>query len=239
MHLNSDELNKKYEISDASLKSKIEELKKVEYPTDKSVIVWLTKYGGFIAAMLSAESSDEVAAVIETYALPSGSARIKRESYFNISVNSYLGLYGGWDKAHRWSPGVSAPVGVALSWGTKKGGSFSIFPTLIDIGAVTAFRFKDDTSQVAKIYLREIFSPGLFLSFGIRKLPISINIGGQFAPLLGRVVAGSNDYNIKRYTRVSASLLVDIPLLNLYNRANRKTETTKSPKAAKKPKNDS
>lgn len=121
MHLNSDELNKKYEISDASLKSKIEELKKVEYPTDKSVIVWLTKYGGFIAAMLSAESSDEVAAVIETYALPSGSARIKRESYFNISVNSYLGLYGGWDKAHRWSPGVSAPVGVALSWGTKKG----------------------------------------------------------------------------------------------------------------------
>ena len=53
----------------------------------------LYKYGTFMAAVVQAKSSDDIENVIESFALPTGSARIKRESQFNVSLNAYAGLY--------------------------------------------------------------------------------------------------------------------------------------------------
>lgn len=177
-------------------------------------LILIKKYGPFLAAMLQAENSDDVAAVIEAYALPSGSARIKKNSKFNVSLNSYVGGFVGVEDATGVA-GITAPAGVGFNWGTKKKRSFSIFVSLIDIGAITAFRFEDDNSEVAPIYLREIVSPGGFLSFGFKK-PFSINLGVQRASLLTRVGSGSNEVDLEHNIRFSASFVVDIPLWNIY-----------------------
>ena len=197
------------------------------------------KYGSFMATVAQAESSDDVEAAIEAIALPTGSARIKRESAFNVSLNAYCGMFAGYEKiegidfGHKeinfdfsnWnSYGVTAPIGFAASWGhffpfTKCRMSSSIFVSIIDIGALTAFRFTNDsTESVPKIELANILSPGIFYSIGIPKCPISINIGYQIGPLLRKVTAVSNTYSSK-YSRFSISLCVDLPVLNLYTKS--------------------
>ena len=89
----------------------------------------LFKYGSFIALVAQAKSSDEVEAAIETFALPTGSARIKRVSKFNVALNAYCGLFVGKEKMldsdKDWtfkdrdfnSWGVSAPIGISFSLG--------------------------------------------------------------------------------------------------------------------------
>ncbi len=192
----------------------------------------ILKYGTFVATIAKAENSDEVQKAIESIALPTGSSRIKRETKFNVSINSYVGLFygrelikGAINQPFLNSYGVTAPIGVALNWGGmhcckhKGGHSLSIFMSIIDIGALAAFRVSDDsTSALPKIELKDIISPGVFLSWGIAKSPISISAGVQMGPLLRKVAPSVNTYGYNKYIRCSLSVLVDIPLLNLYTK---------------------
>lgn len=195
----------------------------------------LFKYGSFMSAMVMAKNSDEVEAAIEAIALPSGSATIKRNAAFNVSLNAYCGLFGGYEhiegvaSARKFNTyGVTAPIGFSISKGRSCFlpviGSFwntghfsnSLFISVVDIGALTAFRFADDSTEtVPKIELKNIISPGIFYSWGIAKTPVSVNIGYQFGPLLRKVTATSNDIGTQ-YTRFSVSLCVDLPLWNIY-----------------------
>lgn len=210
------------------------------------------KYGSFAASLAKAETSEDVKNAIEAAALPAGSSRIKRETPFNVSLNAYCGLFMGYeyvkgvDHPLTWnyqkinSYGLTAPIGVSLSTGSrrflnmpcKKDGhwSYSAFFSLIDIGAVAAFRFHNDTvAQVPTIHLQDIFSPGLFFSVGIPKCPISINIGAQVGPNLRNIYSEEdeqtgemvlqNKFGNRLYTRYSISAVVDIPILNFYTRS--------------------
>jgi hypothetical protein len=184
----------------------------------------IIKYGSFMSAMVQAETSEDVANVIETFALPSGSYSVKRESKKNIVLNSYVGLLWGWefpDFDEMGNPDLvtlTAPVGVGYYWGdvgnTIK--SIGIQMNVIDIGAITAFRFGNDSLDVPKIYLKEIISPGALVSLGLNDLPLSINIGWQLAPRLRRVNDIENVVNLNYQHRIGISLVVDIPLLNFY-----------------------
>ena len=201
----------------------------------------LYKYGAFMATLVQAKSSDDVEKAIEAFALPTGSARIKRASDFNVSLNAYSGLFFGVERishvdSGKWKAnvfGVTAPIGVAASWGHRlffiptgeRQWSTSVFVSLVDLGAITAFRFRDDsTANVPTIQLRDIISPGVFLSIGIPKTPLSFNLGAQMGPNLRKVNNNdpskpSNDYYNQTYWRFSASLCVDIPLLNFYTKS--------------------
>jgi hypothetical protein len=184
-----------------------------------------------------------VAKAIETAALPVGSSRIKRESPFNVSVNAYTGLFIGResikgvkdDKGFN-SYGVTAPVGISISRGHsimfigtgqegwkkgKMGWSTSLFISLIDIGALTAYRFEnDETAEVPTIQLKNIVSPGAFISLGIPKTPLSFNIGAQMGPNLRKITTTTpDDDDNKRYWRFSTSFCVDIPLFNLFTKS--------------------
>jgi len=104
----------------------------------------------------------------------------------------------------------------------EKGWSTSLFLSLIDVGAVAAFRFKDDeTEQVPTIQLKDIFAPGAFISLGIPKSPLSMNMGIQGGPNLRKInLSGTgNDFENRMYTRYSFSLAVDIPIFNFYSRS--------------------
>jgi len=196
----------------------------------------LFRYGTFMATVVLAQSSDEVADAIEAFALPTGSARIKRESYFNVSLNAYCGLFAGLERQQfvykENTPainafGVTAPIGMAISWGSRKflrpwnkngHSSHSIFLSVIDVGAIASFRFENDTIKtLSKIELKDILSPGIFYSFGIPKTPLSLNLGYQITPFLRSVNTTDNTFQ-NSYQRFSVSLLVDIPVLNFHTK---------------------
>ncbi|MBS1600988.1 MAG: hypothetical protein JST75_22435 [Bacteroidetes bacterium] len=209
----------------------------------QDVIDFLLDKGAFIASVAQAKTSQEVYDAINMVAMPTGSARVKRLSKFNVAVNGYCGLFVGYeqiqgvDKKFKLNGyGLTAPIGLSISRGhsiffigtgpkgwkeSKYGWSTSLFISLIDLGAVAAFRFKDDTTaQVPTIQLKNIFSPGAFISIGIPKCPVSLNFGAQFGPNLRKIdnnstVLASQDNDNKIYIRYSFSVVVDIPLFNL------------------------
>jgi len=218
----------------------------VNADTLKTFTESLIKYGTFIASVANAKSSEEVQKVVENHALPTGSSRIKRESAFNVSLNAYPGLYAGYEQIMGVDPGwtissikinsygIIAPIGIAISIGHRKlfkaNWSYSLFISAIDIGAITSFRFKNDSvASVPTIKLKDILSPGLFLSIGIPGCPLSVNIGAQIGPNL-RVVNEptqknpdlQNTYSDSMYLRYSISLCMDIPILTLANKLDRK-----------------
>lgn len=245
---------------DKKMQAEMEILKKNQPKLEKKLFNYkenssrLFKYGSFMAAMVQAKESSEVETAIEAFALPAGSARVKRETVRNISINAYTGLYVGYeqikglDGSKCWqfnSYGVTAPVGVSASWGNKflffanaKGWSSSVFLSLIDVGALAAFRFTNDTTvlktsattqdtavtaQTPGIQLRQIISPGLFVSLGIPKTPLSVNFGAQIGSNLRKVTLLNNtpelEFGDRMYVRYSVSLCVDIPILNLYTKS--------------------
>lgn len=212
---------------------------KEKLETYKNFRAKLIKYGTFLASMAEAQNSDEIKAAIEAAVLPVGSASIKRESYFNISLNAFIGPYAGVEylprlKEKQWAPvaGVTAPVGVAFSWGKIKKNkelhdndrkrtignkSVSIFIPLIDVGSMASFRLGNDSSKVAsKVTLSNIISPGLYVYYGFGKCPISIGIGGQVGPQLREVTALSNNVDKNFYVRFGLNIVVDIPFFNFY-----------------------
>jgi hypothetical protein len=192
-----------------------------------------------MAGVAAAKNSDDVEKAIEAVALPAGSARVKRESICNISLNAYVGVFAGHERMEAGynkvvfnSYGITAPVGVSFAWGsrTKKdstikngkiigGKSNGIFVSLIDIGAVTALRFGDTTTtKLPTIQIKNIIAPGIFYSHGFGKCPLSMNIGVQYGAALRKITASELTLSDKGYVRFGISLLVDIPLLNLYNK---------------------
>jgi hypothetical protein len=221
-------LTNNFIISQKNLEIAEDELRKFENKhiqdtLSSKVSQAILKYGSFMATIAQAKSSDDIKEAVEAAALPTGSARIKRETRFNVSLNAYCGLFAGQDRlnirtsAPQYSYGVTAPIGLAISWG-RKHSSFSIFVSVFDIGAITAFRFTNDTLiTLPKIQLKDIISPGLFFSYGIPKTPLSINFGFQLSPALARVGSTENSINASMF-RTTLGLCVDLPILNLYTK---------------------
>jgi hypothetical protein len=196
------------------------------------------KYGIFMANIVEAKNSDEVQAAVEAAVMPVGSSSVKRETDLNISLNGYIGPYSGTEymptlKQDKWAftAGLTAPVGIALSWGNngkgkdrsdnkKSGGkSLTVFLPIIDIGSFASFRMGNDSSKVAsEVTLSNIVSPGLYFYYGLGKSPVSIGVGGQFGPQLRGISAKDVNIDKNYYLRFGFNIVVDIPFFNLYTK---------------------
>ncbi len=150
--------------------------------------------------------------------------------------------------------GFTAPIGIGFNWGltcnkptkyskypvktyvAKKGEygvarakyfsghSFSIFASVIDVGAVAAFRLKDDESPAANVQWKNILSPGFQLIWGVGNTPLALSIGTQYGPELRSVEAkDGNTVPVidSRAWRFGGGITVDIPLFNLYSSSER------------------
>jgi hypothetical protein len=193
--------------------------------------------------VIQAKSADDVKSILEATVMPVGSASVKRTTHFNVCLNGYMGGYAGGEympslksNALAGSVGLTAPVGVAVSWGNikcRKGSvtttnkpigakSLTIFLPLIDVGTIASYRINSRQDSVAigsKITLKNIIAPGVFLYWGFGKVPISFGVGGQLGPQLRDINSKDPtkvDINNSMYFRFSANLVVDIPFFNLY-----------------------
>ncbi len=171
-------------------------------PLEYTGVQKFIKYSSFAASMVLAQSSDEVASLLESTMTPAGGTHVKEKGWM-LSINSYIGLQNTFrqrDSAGFFS--IAAPIGINISYGLKsqsnyplskkqKMGNFftprtiQLFASLVDVGAIAGFRFSNTTDSIPKIKLSNIFSPGLFLMFGrIFNSPLNIGLGYQAQPRL-------------------------------------------------------
>jgi hypothetical protein len=211
----------------------------------KKLITRVLKYGNFMASVVKAESPGDVQSAIEAAALPAGSSSIKKNSAFNISLNAYIGGYFGRSvnnpdeiDGNNSKIGVTAPVGIAFSWGLghyKSGspiGAISLFGTLIDVGAIAGYRLNDDSTTLdQKVTLNDIFTPGGYLVYGIglpfkglSYIPISVGYGWQYGSRLYNQEGGKLEISDKSRWRSNWFVAVDIPLANFWTKNYRKKQ---------------
>lgn len=192
-----------------------------------------------MTAVADAENPEDVKAALNAAALPAGSSSIKRQTPFNVSINSYLGFHIGEEKLEGkgWGAirGVSAPVGIAVSagikhWPFRESGSISFFGSIIDIGAVASFRLTNDegVEELPEMKLENIIAPGAYVVYGIPKTPISIGYGWQRGPQLRGITTTAAEvegepplvsYDLANGYRWNFFIAVDIPLFNLYTKS--------------------
>ncbi|WP_163409764.1 hypothetical protein [Flavobacterium ajazii] len=228
--------DKKYGLALINLTDFIFEIDTELSPDQKTMI---KKYTSFIANCLDAKTKDELITALETSANPVGSYRIKRNSTFNISFNAYAGGFAGTNFEKSQVFGFTAPVGIYLGWGNLgkncknstdtvlekvNGKSFGLFASLIDVGAVTAFRLKDSKTEMADVSWNNVFAPGAYLTYGFGKCPISLNLGGQMGPELKSIAEDGTPTFVEKEWFWRVSVVIDISLFDFYT--NQKTYKT-------------
>jgi hypothetical protein len=183
----------------------------------------VVKYLAFAANLSSAKTSAEVKEAINAVALPPGSYSVKQKSYFNISLNGYIGY--AWDiiKKDVYANGVYAPVGFSFSKGLGKnfGGAITVFSSVIDVGSLASYRLRNGTTDELKQEVRfeSIISPSAQLLLEvIPKTPVAIGFGWRKTPkLFYKDDSGFETVNRKDVFNIS--VLIDIPIFTLFNKS--------------------
>lgn len=202
-------------------KAKIEkELAELEWQKDNTekflfTLSKVTEYYKLFAALSQAESGAEVEALLESYALPSGSSRIKKETDFNIAVNAYVGGFFARSKTEGAGfsnqYGLTAPIGFTISHGLESYGSLSLFAGIFDIGGIIRYKLDNEGKYQQDVNLAGIVSPSIHGVYGFPfYLPLSIGLGCQWTT---PVTTANNNINLKPHFNMF--LAVDIPLFNL------------------------
>ncbi len=189
------------------------------------------RHVNFMATVAEAKDSKEVAAAIELFALPPGSSRMKKQSKWSISLNSYGGL--GYGRENDFNEEVdeaiknknvlapSAPLGIDLNKGLKNNrGSLSLYAQLIDVGAIFAYRFSDETSQIPELKFQNIVAPGGYLIYGFgNNIPVSFGVGAQLGPNLRKIDPNLGlSVDKTNAWRMGVILSVDIPITHFYTK---------------------
>jgi hypothetical protein len=198
-------------------------------------------YALFIGNIVEAKGEDDVKSALDNAILPVGSSSIKKYAagFGNLSVQSYLGAYGSLKNAANsdystWSNrfGVTAPIGISWTPGFAsrgKWGSFSLFASLIDLGAIVDRKLRVDSVVSANgtvqknvvvqdytIRLGNIFSPGASLVYGFgANIPLALGFGMQYGPGLSSIQDDNNIVVGQPAWRMNVFLAVDIPLFTL------------------------
>ncbi|TAK45632.1 MAG: hypothetical protein EPO28_03440 [Saprospiraceae bacterium] len=193
----------------------------------------LLRYGAFMAAISESRNSNDVAAVMEAFALPRGSSYIKKHYPFNLSIGSYVGFNAGVETLSKLdskdktglNAGMGAPIGVAFSWGGKSDaghspGSYTYYLSVVDIGAFTAFRFtnNDAVNDLPSLNFSNLFAPGAAFIYGLPKFPGSVGLFMQRGPSLRKVTSAGYEFDETNGWRFGIMASVDIPLFNMFTK---------------------
>ena len=185
----------------------------------------------FVAQLAATKDEKDMEALLDSYAAPIGSASIKRTSSFAITLNSYAGINGGYEwvkggdaaKEDSWYAGVAAPIGFTFTPLSGRAGSVSLFLEVLDLGSLVNVRFKNDETTYSDLTFEQFLSPGVGLFYDIKGWPVSVGARYNFISNLRDIEYNEEDgttvssFN-RDVTRLNFSILVDIPLLTIYNK---------------------
>jgi len=239
-------------VSNLLQKANANQLKNLLYVEGKAAnnLTGVLKTAEFFMDVMGASNSNQMADVIKAYASPPNSYKVRRNARFSIDIDAHIGIYGGAEilnntelvelhlKKVAFVWGLSAPIGLSMSWGkrhetllgesasfinrkgklkTLKKNSYSLGLSLIDIAAPLAFRVSNDAEEALPKSLAwaQLFSPGLHLRYGIKNTPLAISGGVQYTPQLRKT---SLDVTDQQAYRGYVGLFYDMPLFNLYRR---------------------
>ncbi len=90
--------------------------------------------------------------------------------------------------------------------------------SMVDIGAVAAFRLGDQSSEMASFDLRDIVSSGLMLVFALGDSPVSAGFGLRIGPSLSGVSSQAAQVSGTKPHQLLGFVGFDIPILPLYAR---------------------
>jgi hypothetical protein len=91
------------------------------FEKDRYAVQLIRKLAGFLNDVSLTTDSKELAKVVESYALPAGSYKRKRNSWYSFDLNAFAGMYLGRETIPNKSIspavvyGISAPIGFSLS----------------------------------------------------------------------------------------------------------------------------
>jgi hypothetical protein len=207
----------------------------------EKAIATITFYGNLVSEVAACDSAVEVKHLLQKYADPVGSYRIKRRSLFSIDVNAYPGIFLGGEKiseTSKWSfvYGITAPIGLSLSWalgtngnkddydyirncknmyGKYSGYSLSIFVQVIDIGAPFVYRWSNDSTKgFPTLTWEQLISPGIHIALGIKNTPFTVLGGVHYTPKLREITENSTTLK-EPALQVGLGLVMDIPIFTL------------------------
>jgi hypothetical protein len=168
-----------------------------------------SRYALSLATLSEAESVGQAKAVLRQLALPPVSFTAKREVGANkVTISAYFGASGGVevvDRASKGFGGLAVPLGLEYSRGLRNGSAGVMFAPL---------DFAHPINQVinargSSAEFKDIFAPGVYLTYGFRELPLLLGAGYSRGPSLTATQGGNRG-------RGFMFLGMDLPLLNLY-----------------------
>lgn len=142
--------------------------------------------------------------------MPVASYKVKRTTGITIMINAYGGAGATYYFTENMKPALLAPIGLEgsflLSPFKKLRFTSSLLFSIIDIGNIVNYRLFDSRTDSNVVRFENIISPGIFTVIGLsKKWPIALIGGYQMNP-----------------QRISAGLVVDMPLFALWKRESRK-----------------
>ncbi len=198
------------------------------YETRQKTKRTFLKYSTFMGTVADAQTSEQVEFAFDLFALPPGSSKLKKSSPISVALNAYVGPTFGLEYLENYQSNsifaLHAPVGINLNWGLENNkGSFSLFAPIIDVGAITAFRFGDDTSTLPELSFKNIIAPGVYAVYGFgRDLPFALGVGAQMGPNTRKIEVDAFGNPTENRTdsgfRIGAFLSVDIPVFHFYTK---------------------
>ncbi|MBK9735348.1 MAG: hypothetical protein IPO92_10420 [Saprospiraceae bacterium] len=184
----------------------------------KRLLGFIKSKATFISEIQKAETTDELVDIIDKVIAPIGSWRDKRIANFNMAFDTYVGgTYLNSSDSSYFA--ISTPVGLSMSAGLGKWGSLTILGSILDIGPLTAFRFRNTDDLIAKIYLKELYSPGIHVSYGIGKSFI-FNINGSWQKFTSLQSIDGDQNKILGIPKSGYTLgaSINVPLFTLINK---------------------
>lgn len=200
-----------------------------------STLVPVMRHAAVLAQFAQVNTAEEMKDLLQSVALPIGSASIKRKSNWNVALNGYVGVSVGRETLNgtnlsqtKVSLGLTAPIGIAISHrlaespSSNNKGTFipsgTLYFSLLDIGNIVNARLKSDTTSIGNVKFSHFISLGIGYFINFRNSPFSAGLSWSYVPAYRDFKEGEHwIYKADAY-RLRFSLLVDIPIIHFYNK---------------------
>lgn len=181
----------------------------------------LTNLLSFFGDVLSVKDEHQLAGIIDSYALPPTSYKLKRKQPSSIDLNAYVGAFGGGLMSLKSTIigsqpvyGITAPIGIAFTW-SRNGwyDNYGFTVDVVDLGnVVNHYLVKPGEDYAKDVHFSEVFSLGTTFLMGIKNSPFVISGGFRFQPYNTGKDANNKVFDAGIY---HLGVKIDIPLIHL------------------------